>query len=218
MSDQAAATETTWTRRYLVALVSRVCDHPRLVLVLSLALCVLSAVAAATRLEYHTSRNDLISSHKDYQQRWQKYLAEFGDDDDIVVVVQGREHDRMKSALDAIAGRLGEQPELFDRIFYKADLRHLRNRALMLAPLEQVRTIHGDYLADMKRLLDLGPISWYGLGLNSILDEARTRVAEIQPGKPLSASDERFLAQLVGIARSAKSALAQRDRYVSPWG
>jgi hopanoid biosynthesis associated RND transporter like protein HpnN len=218
MSDQAAVSETTRTRRFLVALVSRVCDHPRLVLVLSLALCVLSGVAAATRLEYHTSRNDLISARKDYQQRWQKYLGEFGDDDDIVIVVQGREHDRMKSALDGIAARLGEQPDLFDRIFFKVDLRHLRNRALMLAPLEQVRTIQSDYIGDMKRLLDFGPISWHGLGLNSILDEARTRVAEIQPGQPLSASDERFLTQLVGIARSARVALVGRDRYVSPWG
>ncbi len=218
MSDQAAPCETPRTQRFLVALVSRVCDHPRLVLAVSLALCVLSAVAAGTRLEYHTSRNDLISAQKDYQQRWQKFLAEFGDDDDIVVVVQGREHERMKSALDAIAGRLGQQPDLFDRIFYKADLRHLHNRALMLAPMEQVKTIQSDYLADMKRLLDFGPISWLGLGLNSILDEARTRIAEIQPNQPLSPSDERFLAQLVGIARSARQALAERDRYVSPWG
>jgi hopanoid biosynthesis associated RND transporter like protein HpnN len=218
MSDPAAASETSRTRRVLVALVSRVCNHPRLVLLLSLAAVIFSAVAAATRLEYHTSRNDLISAQKDYQQRWQKYLAEFGDDDDIVVVVQGREHERMKTAIDAIAGQLGGQPELFDRIFYKADLRHLRNRALMLAPMEQLLTIHGEYLGDMKRLLDFGPIAWRGLGINSIFDEARTRVTEIQPGQTLSPSDERFLAQLVGIARSARTALTERDRYVSPWG
>src|ERR1700722_1278903 len=102
MSDPAAASETTRIQRFLVALVSRVCDHPRLVLAGSLALCVLSAVAAATRLEYHTSRNDLISAQKDYQQRWKKYLDEFGDDDDIVIVVQGRENERMKAALDAV--------------------------------------------------------------------------------------------------------------------
>ncbi len=189
-----------------------------LVLVLSVALCVLSAVAAATRLEYHTSRNDLISARKDYQQRWKKYLEEFGDDDDIVVVVQGKEHQRMKLALDAIAAHLAEQPALFDRIFYKVDLRQLRNRALMLAPMEQVRTIHSDYLSDMKRLLDFGPLSWHGLGLHSILDEARTRLAEIKPGQPLSPSDERFLVQLVSIARSAQNSVADREGYASPWG
>ena len=57
-------------------------------------------------LRYHTSRNDLISARKDYQQRWQKYLAEFGDDDDMVVVVEGRDKAQMKAALDDAAQRI----------------------------------------------------------------------------------------------------------------
>src|SRR5262245_3521611 len=137
---------TSLVRRLLLALVGGVCDRPRLVLALSLALCLASAAASALRLEYHTSRNDLISARKDYQQRWQKYLAEFGEDDDVVVVVQGADREAMKRALDAVALRLGERPELFDRVFYKVDLRHLRNRALMLAPFDQLRTIHDDHL------------------------------------------------------------------------
>jgi hopanoid biosynthesis associated RND transporter like protein HpnN len=215
MSDADNVPETI-TRRFLVALVSRVCDHPRLILGLSLALCALSVVAAATRLEYHTSRNDLISARKDYQQRWKKYLDEFGDDDDIVVVVQGREHDRMKKALDAIAARLGEQPELFDRIFYKVDLRPLHGRALLLAPLAQVKTIQQDYLGDMQRLLDFGPLSWHTLGLHSIVQEAQSRLEGLRPDHP-SASDERFLKQLVGIASAAKASL-RGERYAAPWG
>src|SRR5262245_9202004 len=128
-------------RRLLVALVACVCRHPRLVLVTALGLCAISAVAASTRLQYHTSRNDLISARKDYQQRWGRYVAEFGDDDDIVVVVKGADRERMKDALDAVARRLAAQPHHFDRLFYKVDLAHLRDRALLLAPYDQVRTI-----------------------------------------------------------------------------
>src|SRR5262245_21611284 len=208
----------TFVRRLLVALVAAVCHHPRLVLLAALGLCVASVSAAATRLQYHTSRNDLISARKDYQQRWQKYLAEFGEDDDIVVVVQGGDRERMKAALEAVAARLRQRPDLFDRLFYKVDLRPLRNRALMLAPYEQVEAIHRDYLADTKRLLDFGPVSWHALGLHPMVQEALQRLAAIQPGRPLSGSDERFLGQLAPIARVAADTLRDPMRYANPWG
>jgi hopanoid biosynthesis associated RND transporter like protein HpnN len=205
-------------RRLLVALVAAVCRRPRLVLLVALVLCLASAVAAGTRLKYHTSRNDLISARKDCQQRWQKYLAEFGDDDDIVVVVQGADKERMQAALEAVAARLRQRPDLFDRLFYKVDLRPLRNRALLLAPYEQVEAIHRDYLADMKRLLDFGPVSWHALGLHPMIQEARQRLAAIRPDQPLSASDERFLRQLAPIARVAADTLRDPMRYANPWG
>jgi hypothetical protein len=208
----------TQVRRLLAALVDAVCRHPRIVLAVALALSLVSVAAAALRLRYHTSRNDLISARKDYQQRWQKYLAEFGDDDDIVVVVQGGDRSRMRAALDAVAARVARRPDLFDRLFYKVDLRHLRGRALMLAPLEQVRTIDGEYLADMQRLLDFGPVSWQALGLHPMVQEARQRLAAIDPNKPLSASDERFFGQLTSIARVAGDSLRDPASYASPWG
>src|SRR5947209_20491263 len=106
ISEQLPAEGAAPVRRLLVALVSAVCRCPRAVLAVSLALCGLSVYAAATRLEYHTQRNDLVSPHKDYQQRWRRYLAEFGDDDDIVVVVRGHHPGQMQPALEAPADRV----------------------------------------------------------------------------------------------------------------
>ncbi len=215
MSDQAR--RPALVRRFLLALVGSVCDRPRRVLGLSLLLCLASAGASLCCLEYHTSRNDLVSARKDYQQRWQKYLAEFGDDDDIVVVVQGESRPRMKQALDAVAQRLGSRPDLFDRLFWKVDLRPLHNRALMLAPLATLTTLRDDYLADLQRLLDFGPFSWHGLSLHGILQEARVRLDALETGRALSASDQRFFRQLAAIARSARTSLDHPGRYVSPW-
>src|SRR5260370_22684317 len=129
-----AATENGPGRRFLVALVSAVCRCPRTVRILSVVLSALSVWAAAARLQYHTSRNDLLSPDKDYQKRWQQYLAEFGDDDDIVVVVRGGDREHMKAAVEALADRVRQQPELFDRVFYNADLPHLPNPPLLLHP------------------------------------------------------------------------------------
>lgn len=228
-------TGATPVRRLLVALVSAVCRYPTLVLTVSLLTVGLSAFAAATRLQYKTQRNDLISPHKESQQRWRQYLAEFGDDDDMVVVVRGKDPARMKDALESLAGRIRERPELFDRLFYKVDLRSLRNRALMFLPVGEIRKIC-DNLAGMGPLLDpvpmpqaLGalvppavsktfdPLAWQLLTLSSLVGEGGRRAEAIKPGASLSASDEQFFTQLLAICRSAADTLSDPNAYRNPW-
>jgi uncharacterized protein len=220
MSQPDARGTTSRVARLLVALVSVVCRHPRLILALSLLLCGLSIAAAVTRLEYHTQRNDLISARKECRQRWQRYITEFGDDDDIVAVVQGTNRERMRQAVDALADGLRGQPELFDRLFYHVDLRHLKNRALLLLPFEQIRSISRDCLGDMARLLESGPTAWHALGLLTLTQEANGRAKMILDRKtdePLSDSDKRFFTQLRAIADSAHASLADPRAYRDPW-
>jgi hopanoid biosynthesis associated RND transporter like protein HpnN len=205
--------------RSLVALVGAVCRFPRTVLVLGVALSVLSVWGAAARLQYHTSRNDLLSPDKDYQERWQQYLAEFGDDDDIVVVARGTDRERMKSAIEAVAAKVRERPELFDRLFYKADLRHLRNRALLLLSANELEAIRKHVSSqDMNRLLGLiGPIAWQNVGLRGMLIDARARLERAKDGHPLTKDDEAFFAQLVAVARTARTTLDDPKTYSDPW-
>src|SRR5262249_47016478 len=143
----------TVVQRLLMGLVGAVCRVPWLVLGVTLILCGLAAYSSLTRLEYRTKRSDLINPRKDYQQRWQDYVTEFGDDDDIVVVVQGHDHRKMKQALEALAARVARRPDRFDRLFYKVDLRPLHNRALLYLPKEQIEQIQ-DNLRRMSLLLD----------------------------------------------------------------
>src|SRR5208283_4897626 len=202
MRAEEAPTHRSIVSHFLTALVSWVCDRPRLVLAAAALLCAVSVFASASYLQYHTQRSDLISPHKDYQQRWRSYLAEFGDDDDIVVVVQGNDRKRMAAALDTLAGRVEDRPEFFDRLFYKVDLRGLRNRALMFLPVEAIEPIQ-DNLKTMGSLLAYGKFSWSQLTLLNLLREARHRAGHITPDKPLSAGDDQFLTQLLAIAKSA---------------
>jgi hopanoid biosynthesis associated RND transporter like protein HpnN len=200
----------------LTSLVSGVCRFPKLVLAVSLFVTGLSVYGFNARLEYQTGRSDLISPTKDYQQRWRQYLAEFGDDDDIVVVVQGYERQRMQQALEALAAEVRGKPGLFDRLFYKVDLQPLRDRALLYLPMEQIQQIHNN-IGSMSLLLDLGPISWQSLTLYSLLHEARDRVAKLTSGKPLPPADEQFLTQLLAVSQSATAILAEPSRYHNPW-
>jgi predicted RND superfamily exporter protein len=206
--------------RVMIGLVSAACRRPALVLTIAVAVCGLSLYASSTRLEYRTERSDLISPHKDYQQRWRQYLAEFGDDDDIVVVVQGSgpaDRAAMVRAIEAIAVKLAAQPACFDRLFFKADLGGLRDRALLLLPTQEIEKIQAN-LQSMKPLLELGPVGWRALNLLSLLHEARVRVLAVPDDKPLHESDEQLLTQLLSITRSATAMLDDAAAYRNPWG
>jgi hopanoid biosynthesis associated RND transporter like protein HpnN len=203
--------------RLLVALVSGVCRHPRLVLVTALLSCGLSIYASFNFLGYRTQRSDLVNPRKLSQQRWQKYLAEFGADDDIVVVVKGSYRAEMERGLEALAGEIQKQPALFDRLFYKVDLRPLDNRALLFLPAEQIEQIQTN-LNSMKLLLDLGPLSWRSLTLLSLLREARLRAGQIKPAEQLKPADDQFLTQLLSLSRAATATLANPSDYRNPWG
>jgi hopanoid biosynthesis associated RND transporter like protein HpnN len=218
-SEQVHGAHVSFQQRIMIGLVTGACRWPRTVLALVLSLGACSIYLASTRLEYHTQRSDLINPHKDYQQRWLKYLNEFGDDDDIVIVVKGSEpahHERMQQALDLVAERIRGQPDRFDRLFYQVDLRHLRNRALMFLSPEQIGQIQ-DNLKSMTLLLEGGPVGWRWLTLLQLFQEATGRAAKLTPGEPLKAADDQFFTQLLSICRSATSMLADRNDYHNPW-
>ncbi len=224
MKSEPTVPDGTIVQRSLVGLVTHVCRHPWLTLALSLAVAVLSTYASSTRLEYRTQRTDLVSPNKDYQKRWRQYLKKFGDDDDMVVVVRGGDRARMEQALDTLAVEVQQHPDLFDRLFYKVDLRGLHNRALLYLPADEIRQIR-DNLQSMSLLLQPPPIigtfesllAWRELTVLSLLREARLRVNRLQPGQPLSSADAQFFAQLRSICQSASVALDDPGNYRNPW-
>src|SRR5262245_58747776 len=134
----------TVLHRLLVGLVGFVHRYPRSVVAVSLGLAAVSGLLFYTRLEFRTQRSDLVNPHKASPARWRRHLAASGDDDDMVVVVRGGDRQRMKDALDALAGRVRQQPERFDRLFYRVDLRGLHNRALLFLPPEQIEEIRNN--------------------------------------------------------------------------
>jgi hopanoid biosynthesis associated RND transporter like protein HpnN len=214
--EQSHVEEGSLVHRLLARLVSAVCDAPRSVLLVALALALVSVYGFNFCLEYRTQRSDLISPRKEYQQRWRQYLWEFGDDDDIVVVVQGTDRRQMVQALESLAENVQKRPERFDRLFYKVDLRPLRNRALLYLTTEEIKSIQQN-LRSMDLLLELGPVAWQNLTLLGLLREARHRAGQTPPDKPLSPADDQFFSQLLSISRSAQASLGEPDEYRNPW-
>jgi predicted RND superfamily exporter protein len=203
--------------RLLVGIVLGAARFPLLVLgvtAVTLLFCIWGAYA---RLQYRTQRDEMISPDKECQQRWRRYVAEFGDDEDMVVVVRGRPkaRSRMSAALEALAEKIRRRPEHFDRLFYKVDLHPLHNRALLFLPPSEIAQIQ-ESLQGMRRLLATRA-GWSLFNLQMLLGEAEGRLKQLRPGQPLRADDERFLTQLVAITRSAAEALRDPKAYCNPW-
>jgi hopanoid biosynthesis associated RND transporter like protein HpnN len=203
--------------RLLVAGTAGVTRRPWLVLAGCLVLVAASVHAAATRLEYHTQRNDLLSAEKECQKRWQKYLAAFGEDDDLVVVAEGTDRDRMKAALDAVAARLKRRPDLFDRVFHRVDLRGVHDRAILFLPAAELEAVRQRVERMGPLLGSIGPVSWQLLSLQSLLAKSVVTLEARAAGKELSPADRDLLAQLPAVARSAAAALRDPAGYRNPW-
>ncbi len=197
--------------------------HPWLVLLGTLLTCGASLTYTWQKLTYQTQRTDLLNKQKDFYQRWQQYLAEFGDDDDMVVVVQGQDRARMRQALDEIAAQIEKQPALFDRLFYRADLRDLRNRALLFLPTKDIRSIQ-DSLKNMALLLEppvLGVLNnnfgWQNLTVLQLLYEGQRRASSLANDDAGSPEHDVTLRQLNSICRNAVAMVHDPAAYRNPW-
>jgi uncharacterized protein len=214
--------ETAIIPRLIAGIASCSFRRPWIVLFLTALSCGLAIWYVCTHLTYEIHRNDLIGKNRDYYKRWDQYVREFGDDDDMVVVVQGANRERMVAALENLAGEIGKRPELFDRLFYKADLRNLRNRALLFLPAEQIRRIQ-DELQGLSLLLEppvlggLDPLfGWRSLTVSQLLDEGRRKAQVWKIGQD-NPEAEAFFRQLAAICQAAGAHLQNPDSYASPW-
>ncbi|MFV0446313.1 MAG: MMPL family transporter [Planctomycetaceae bacterium] len=148
----------------------------------SIAVC---ALLAAVGLRFKTSRSDLIDPSAPFQQRWLKFTEKFGDQSDIVVVVESDRPALVRVAMDSLGGRLLAEPDLFAKVSWKFDPTPLRAKGLQyLSPVELEQ--------GLARIESYGPIlqgHWNRAGLESYCQrlgvharwaEKNNRPAELQ--------------------------------------
>ena len=95
-----------------------------------------------TRLEFSTSRSDLISAEDQHRRNYLQFQRDFRVRDSLVAVVESTDQERNRAFVERLAGRLQLEPELFVNVYYKGDLRLMGNKALMFLPentLEELR-------------------------------------------------------------------------------
>jgi uncharacterized protein len=183
---------------------------------------VVSAIAAgaytARSLGYKVSRTDLLDPDSDYNKLWIDYIAEFGEDDDAVVVVEGPSRAEVVKVLEEVSAEVARDGTLFRSVLHEVDLSKIRAKGLhYLAPAD---------LAEIDRFIERSqPIldgGWAQLRVTSMVGGlAGQMVAGAPPSVPQDREDptaalERYTESLVaGLEAVARP--GQSGEYVSPW-
>jgi hopanoid biosynthesis associated RND transporter like protein HpnN len=204
--------EPSLLARPLRSLTRLVLRFPVPVLVVGVAAALVSAGLTYSRLGFHTSRLDLLNPESGYNRLWVDYINEFGDEDDVVVVVEGGSRECVVPVLEEISTALARQDRLFHAVLHEVDLSKIRSKGLHYL---QVRELVG-----IEQFLEkVGPIiggEWGRLNLGHMTGGMTARLAagEGPQGDMLRAGAQQELSRL---SDSLLMALDGRGRYQSPW-
>ncbi|MBT0654315.1 MMPL family transporter [Geomobilimonas luticola] len=114
--------------------------HPRLILAMALLISLLAIVVTKQRLQFLTGRDQLMPANTSFNRDYRAYRAEFGDQEEIAVVIE--------SSDSALAGRFGERlaerltadRKHFREVFFPFGLPFFQQNGLLLMPREELAT------------------------------------------------------------------------------
>jgi hopanoid biosynthesis associated RND transporter like protein HpnN len=210
MSAEGSAHETSFLARPLAGATAWIVRHPWLTLACGCLLAAASALLTATRLGFHTSRLDLLNPKSSYNRLWLDYVAEFGDEDDSVVVFQAADSKKMLAAIDDLAAQTAREKRYFHSVFHRVDLTKLRAKGLYYLTPQQLTAMRG--FVD-----ELAPViagQWSSLKPGNLVLQAAAQYREAAAGGAETVQIARQ--RLLGVLGSMAHALDGTD-YQSPW-
>lgn len=198
-----------WPLSWLTRLVLR---FSTAALALAVAIALAALALSVSRLGFRTSRLDLLNSESSYNRLWIDYIDEFGDEDDVVVVVEGANRELVVPVLEEVSTALSRQDRLFHAVLHEVDLSKIRSKGL--------HYLQPDELLGVERFLQkVEPIirgDWTRLKLGNMLGRMCVRLE----GQEAGASEADRVATRAEIARLSESLLAALTKPgppPSPW-
>ncbi len=114
-SLETPQTDSSLMSRPLAWLTRAAIRFPMVTLLLAALAAGGSVWLTMTRLGFRTSRAELLNPNSDYNRRWLEYTKEFGNKEDVVVVVEGEGREQITPALDDVSRMLLQRKDLFQR-------------------------------------------------------------------------------------------------------
>ena len=129
------------TGRLLRRLVRLSCRRPLLTTTLSLILAVAGVGYTLHALSFKTSGRDLLPKNAGYVVRYNQYARDFGELEDIVVVIEARTFEAAKDYAARLVQELRASPLKFPRVAYRVDPKRFEGRQLLYLPVDQLKEI-----------------------------------------------------------------------------
>jgi uncharacterized protein len=129
------------TGRVLRRLVRLSCARPWLTVALSVALAVLGIAYTLSALTFRTSGRDVLPQSASYVKRYVEIARDFGELEDIVVVIEARSFEGAKAYAARLVHELRASPVKFHRIAYRIDPKQFEGRQLLYLSTPELKEI-----------------------------------------------------------------------------
>ena len=195
------------------------CAHPSLTVAGALGLAVASVLYALATLTFQTSTLGLLPPGQPYAERYRQYQREFGELDDLAIVVQAPSLPEATLYARRLVRELRAAHVPLARIAYRIDPKQFEGRALLYLSKEKLASIR-------ERIFDYQEFMETFAGrptLDQLIDGVATQVASafvtsfidlgLSDAKP--SLDVRFVEDLVA---QIATRLDRPAPYRSPWG
>jgi len=205
--------------RILQRIVGLSARYPRSILTLSCLLAAASVAYTLTSLTLKTSQHDLLPPRQPSIERYAEFEREFGDLDDIVVVVEASSLAEAKEYADRLTAELRTRRVPLKRVAYRIDPKQFEGRALLYLSPERLRKIR-DRILDSQELME----AFAGHPtLDTLVEGISTQIADgfvsgfldLGLSGPRTAVDLRFIEDLT---RQIADRLDRPMPYRSPFG
>ena len=141
------------TGRLLRRLVRLSCRRPLVTTAISIILAVAGITYTLHTLSFGTSGRDLLPRDAGYIVRYNQYAREFGELEDIVVVIEARTFEAAKAYAARLVHELRLSPIKFPRVTYRVDPQRFEGRQLLYLPTEQLKEVR-DRIFDYQEFME----------------------------------------------------------------
>ena len=131
---------------------SIIARFPLIVVVIALLLSAVSIVYTRSNLQFLTGRDDLMPKTSQFHRDYREYRQEFGDQEDIVVVVESDDPGRASRFGKELYGRLLKKKDVFREVFYPNGLPFFEKNGLLFMPYDDLAALR-DNLVKAKPVL-----------------------------------------------------------------
>ena len=188
-------------------------------LLVAVLLAVASVGYAFFALRFATSARAMLPADAPYIQRYLQYSREFGDLDDVVIVVEATSLPEATVYAGQLVRELRAARVPLTRLAYRIDPRQFEGRALLYLPLDKLEQIR-ERIFDYQDFME----SFAGRPtLDELVDATATQIANALVGGflDLGLSESRGALDLRFVRDLVSQISARLDRptpYQSPWG
>jgi hopanoid biosynthesis associated RND transporter like protein HpnN len=141
------------TGRLLRRLVRLSCARPVLTVAVSVALAILGIAYTLSALTFKTSGRDLLPQDASYVKGYAEIARDFGELDDIMVVVEARSLEGAKAFAARLVQELRGSPVKFHRISYHIDPKQFEGRQLLYLSTSELKEVR-DKIFDHQEFME----------------------------------------------------------------